>query len=99
MFEAEGERIGSGGQGLLAAAWVLAFGPFAAFFFNLSANTNYHWLWQVMPWLCLAFPVATFACALAVTCRDTNIWTKLWAWAAFAMSAIQSLGVYNFEGI
>jgi hypothetical protein len=99
MLESDGERIGTGGRALLAVTWVLAFGPFAAFFFNLSPKTNYQWLWQLMPGLCLAFPLAALGCALVLTYRDTNIWTKLWGWAGFATSLVLSWGVYDFHGI
>ncbi len=99
MFGSDGTRIGSGGRALLAITWTLAFGPLAAFFFNLSPKTNYQWLWQLMPSLCLAFPLAALGCAVAVTYRDTNIWTKLGGWAGFAMSLLTSWGVRDFHGI
>jgi hypothetical protein len=49
MTEDASDNFDTAGRGLLATAWVLAFGPFAVLFFNFSPKTDYQWLWGAFP--------------------------------------------------
>jgi hypothetical protein len=99
MSEDADDNFGTAGRGLLATAWVLAFGPIAIFFFNLSPKTDYLWLWRAFPVLLWGFPGAALACAVVLTRRDTAIWKKVLGWMAVGMSIFVSRGLYDFHGI
>jgi hypothetical protein len=87
------------GRGLLAATWVLAFGPLAVFYFNFSPKTNYQWLWSAFPIVLWSFPGAALACAVVLTGRETTIWKKVLVWMAVGIALLNSWSLHDFRGI
>jgi hypothetical protein len=100
MNDDDRDDIGTAGWGLLATAWIFAFGYFIAFFFNFSPNTNFHWIWNALPIFQWAFPAAAFASAAVLHRSETTIWKKVLGWTAFGVSLVLSWGLLrNFNGI